>query len=116
MVKALVLGIVILLTNYSRAEATQLTLSWTDNSGGLAGATVERRLAGTSVFAVIGSVPPRTTSYVDPNVAAGSTYCYRVRAYDSTSVPPYSNESCGSPAMITISVLKAGTGTGTVTS
>src|SRR5918997_670652 len=109
MVKALLVGILIILSSYSGADAAQLTLSWTDNSGGLAGVTVERRLTGTSVFAVIANVPPRSTSYVDSNVAAGSTYCYRVRAFNSTSVSPYSNESCASPATINISVTKAGT-------
>jgi hypothetical protein len=56
---------------------------------------------------------------VDSAVTAGTTYCYRVRAYNSAGDSAYSNEACAAPAgatRYTVTVGKAGTGNGTVTS
>jgi hypothetical protein len=116
MLKSLVVAVLISLIGYSEASAAQLTISWTDHSGGLAGFRVERRLASATAFAIVASIPPRVTSYVDLSVASGSTYCYRVRAYDASSVSPYSDESCAAPFGTKLTVTKAGTGAGTVVS
>jgi hypothetical protein len=99
----------------AEASGAQLTLSWTDNSSGVAAFSVERRLGSGTIFAAIGNVPPGITSYSDASVAQGSTYCYRVLAYDASAVSSYSNEACGAPS-ITVTVSKAGTGTGSVSS
>jgi hypothetical protein len=60
-----------------------------------------------------------TAGYVDATVTAGTTYCYRVRAYNSAGDSAYSNAACGTPASATVysvNVGKAGTGSGTVAS
>src|SRR5947207_3952922 len=112
-----VLAFVTLIALLGSAEANgaQLTVSWIDNSGGVATFSVERRLESGSTFAVMGSAPAGITSYVDSSVAQGSTYCYRVLAYDTSAVSAYSNEACGSPGT-DVAINKTGTGTGTVTS
>ncbi len=59
------------------------------------------------------------TSYVDGTVTGGTTYCYRVRAYNSAGDSAYSNEACAAPVsatLYTVTVSKAGTGSGTVAS
>lgn len=115
MLRMLTLVALISLICCVEANGAQLTLSWIDNSGGVAAFSVERRLGSDTVFEAIGHVSPGITSYVDASVAQGSTYCYRVLAYDAGDVSPYSNEACGSPGT-TVTISKAGTGTGTVTS
>jgi hypothetical protein len=51
------------------------------------------------------------SSYVDTTVPAGTTYCYRVRAFDAGGTSGYSNEVCGSvTAALTPSVTASGSG------
>src|SRR6266550_4133564 len=115
MMRVLAFVTLIALVGSVEANGAQLTLSWIDNSGGGATFSVERRLESATTFAVIGSAAAGITSYVDGSVSQGSTYCYRVLAYDASAVSSYSNEACGSPSTDVI-VNKTGTGTGTVTS
>ena len=115
MLRMLALVALISLTCCVEASGAQLTLSWIDNSGGLAAFSIERRSGSDTVFEAIGHVPPGVTSYVDASVAPGSTYCYRVLAYETSTISPHSNEACGSPGT-TVTISMAGTGTGTVTS
>ena len=79
------------------AAAAQLTLVWSDASNNEAGFRIERRISGGS-FAQIAVVAANVTSFVDSSVTAGTTYCYRVRAYNQQTVSAYSNEVCGAPA------------------
>jgi hypothetical protein len=60
----------------------QINLSWTDESGDLAGFRIERAEAVTLAFTVIGKVPGNTTGFSDEKVLPGQTYVYRVIAYD----------------------------------
>lgn len=94
--------------------AAQLTLTWIDNSDGAAAFSIERR-NGASAFAEIASVAPGDSTFVDTTLAPGSTYCYRVRAFDAFGESPYSDEACGATPY-TITVSRAGRGVGTVTS
>jgi hypothetical protein len=99
------------------ADAAQLTLSWVDHSGGLAAFSIERRATSGGTYTPIGQQPAGISTYVDTTVAAGSTYCYRVRAFNDAGMSGYSNEACASPAGgLDLTVTRAGSGTGTVTS
>jgi fibronectin type 3 domain-containing protein len=99
------------------AGAAQLTLSWNDNSNGTAGIKVERKTGSTGTYAQIGTTGAGLTTYEDTTVVAGTTYCYRVRAWNAAGDSDYSNEACGSSATgLAVTAAKAGTGTGTVTS
>jgi hypothetical protein len=105
-------------------DAAQLTASWDDNSDGKAAFQLERRDASTP-FTVIANVPAGFTSYLDDDVVAGLTYCYRIRAYTSVATSGYSPEACGipteaalakQPSGLSVTVKKAGTGSGWVAS
>ena len=109
------LGFILMLFLVADATAAQLTVSWVDNSGGVAGFSLERRASGSSVYSVVASLPVGATSWTDGAVTSGSTYCYRVRAVSSGSTSGYSNEACKAPGT-GLSVVKAGTGSGTVVS
>ena len=102
------------------ASAAQLTASWTDNSGGEATTRLERRPRNVVAFAAIAEVPPGVTAYVDASVSAGTTYCYRIAAYDDAGASPYSAEACATPgddgSSLDLAVRKVGVGTGTIAS
>jgi hypothetical protein len=101
-------------------SAGQLTASWVDNSAGQAGFAIERRRSTDITFLTVADVPPGMTSFVDPAIMDGITYCYRVKAYDGITESPYSAEACAvsmvTSQAYTVSVTKAGTGVGTVAS
>jgi hypothetical protein len=103
---------------HTEAIAAQLQLGWADNSSNEDGFKIERKTGTSGVYSQIAIVGPNTTSYADTSLADGTTYCYRVRAYNSAGDSAYSNEVCASTpiASFTLSLTKAGTGSGTVTS
>jgi hypothetical protein len=100
------------------ASGAQLTVSWVDNSAGVATTRVERRLAADTDFAAIVDVSPGAATYVDASVSQGTTYCYRAFAYDADGVSPYTDETCATSSYdaVTVTVSKAGTGMGAVAS
>jgi Divergent InlB B-repeat domain len=77
------------------ACAAQLTLHWTDRATNEAGFNVERKLGSTGTFVQVAAVGTNVTSYVDASLAASTTYCYRVRAFNSAGNSTYSNAVCG---------------------
>jgi hypothetical protein len=102
----------------SNAQSGELTVSWTDNSTTEDGFQVERKTGTTGSYSQIATVGANTTSYTDTGLTGGSTYCYHVRAFNSAGTSSYSNEACGvvPTTNFSLSVVKSGTGTGTVTS
>jgi hypothetical protein len=99
------------------ADAAQLTVSWTDNSGGVAATRLERRLATSSTFVRVADVPPRQMSYVDGGLESGVRYCYRAFAHHDGDVSPYSEEACGTASGdLSVTVSVSGSGSGTVNS
>ena len=123
---------IVSIVSSGRAEAVSFQLTWVDNSQDESGFHIERKLGTNGVFSVVASVGADVTSYSDSNLADGTTYCYRARAYNSAGNSPYSDEICGTtPASSTtpppaqqftldVNVVKTvssgGTGNGTVTS
>jgi hypothetical protein len=105
-------------TGHSTAAGAQLTLTWTDNSTNESGFAIERKTGITGTFTQIAQVGANITAHTDPNLTAGTSYCYRVRAFNATEYSGYSNESCGTTALqsFTLTVGKGGTGSGTVSS
>ena len=109
----------LLLVVFTPAIAAQLTLTWTDNSTNEDGFKVERKTGSGGVYGPLVSLAAGTTSYVDGTVTTGTTYCYRVLAYNNTGNSAYSNEACAAPVsatLYTVAVSKSGTGSGTVAS
>jgi hypothetical protein len=72
--------------------STRIDLSWTDNSNTEDGFRVERCTGAECMnFAEIATVPANATSFQDPELAGGTTYAYRVRAYNESGNSGYSN-------------------------
>jgi Fe-S cluster biogenesis protein NfuA len=101
------------------ADAGQLTLTWSDSSNNEEGFHIQRKTGAGGTYATIATPAAGTTGYVDGTVTAGTTYCYRVSAFNSVGESAYSNEACAAPvAPVTygVTVTKTGAGSGTVAS
>src|SRR5262249_55089437 len=59
------------------AGASQLQLSWIDNSGGEGSFRIERKTGTNGTYTQLALEGPGVTTYVDSTVADGTTYCYR---------------------------------------
>lgn len=71
-------------------DATQIDLSWTDLSGNEQGFKIERK-TGTGDFAVIGVVGKNEVKFSDIGLVLGTTYTYRVTAYNTLGNSNYTN-------------------------
>jgi len=74
------------------ASASQIALSWTDNSNNEDGFFIER-CAGNNCtnFVQVAQVAANTSSYPDPGLSSGTFYRYRVRAFNGGGNSAYSN-------------------------
>ncbi len=77
-------------------SAVGIELNWTDNSVTEDGYIVERSLSPGDDYEAIATLDPGTESYIDESLMAGTTYYYRVRAFNEQGVAPASNEEPGS--------------------
>jgi hypothetical protein len=95
--------------------AAQLTLTWSQMSTNEDGFKVERKIGTGGAYSEIGITGANVTTYVDGAVSGGTTYCYRVRAFNGAGHSGYSNEACGTlPVTFSLNVVRAGTGNGSV--
>jgi hypothetical protein len=65
------------------ASATQVNLSWVDNSNNEAGFKIDRWNSSTSAWVQIGTVGSNVTTYTDTGLSPSTTYYYDVAAYNS---------------------------------
>ena len=73
-------------------SATRIDLSWSDNSSNETGFDIERcQGAGCDTFANIAQAAAGATSYSDTGRASGTTYRYRVRAFNAGGQSGYSD-------------------------
>src|SRR2546426_1098685 len=72
-------------------SATQIDLTWQDNATNEDGFRVERAPGGTTSFAEIATVGSNATSYQSTGLTPGTSYSYRVRAYNAVGPSDYSN-------------------------
>lgn len=75
----------------SAMSATEVRLTWTDNSGGDSSFMIERRMGNGGAFTLIATVSAGTTSYTDTSLKENTPYSYRVRAYNDYGLSGYSN-------------------------
>ena len=94
------------LTSHQNTSAGSLQLTWTDNSHDENGFDIERKVETSGEFWLLATLPANQNSYTDTNLANGTTYCYRVRAFNSIGGSPYSNEACATtPVSASVSEL-----------
>jgi hypothetical protein len=98
----LIIGAIGALTWPKQVEAANLTLSWTDDSGGADGFVVERFIDD-SGYAEIAVVEADVQSYTDSDLIGGTIYCYRIKAFNSEGDSDYSEEACATaPDTLTV--------------
>ena len=93
-----------LVASPSLTMGAQLTLTWNDSAGNESGYRVERKIGSGGSYSEIAVLGANTTGYTDPNLAASTTYCYRVRAFNAAGVSGYSNEACAATAQSTLNL------------
>jgi hypothetical protein len=76
--------------NVSAASATQINLTWTDNSSNEEWFSIERSPNG-STWAVIDTVDPNSTAFSNTGLSSGTTYYYRIRSANTFGNSTYSN-------------------------
>jgi hypothetical protein len=74
-------------------SASQINLSWTDNSSNETGFRIERKTGSGGSWSQIATVGANVTAYADTGLSAGTQYTYRVRAAGSGGDSGYSNEA-----------------------
>jgi Domain of Unknown Function (DUF1080) len=94
------------------AYSASLRLKWTDASNNETGFKIER-MAPTGNYAQIASVPANIQTYTDAGLNSGTTYCYRVRAFNSTGTSAPSNVGCTTAPVTSTSTPPASTGSST---
>jgi len=77
----------------SAASASQINLSWTDNSNNETGFEIDRATSATGPWSQIASTAAGTTVFSDNGLAAASTYYYRARATNVAGDSPHSNSA-----------------------
>lgn len=98
---------------HAETLAAQLTSSWVNNTTDAVGISVERSTGSTGAFTELTTLGPADSTFTDLNVTDGSTYCYRVRAYNATAYSDYSNTACSAMAQaFGLAVVTMGTGSG----
>ncbi|MGA2533810.1 MAG: SBBP repeat-containing protein [Candidatus Aminicenantales bacterium] len=76
----------------TNVTAGEVDIAWTDRSTNENGFRIERKTGDAGTWAQIGSVGPNITTFPDPGRAEGTTYVYRVRAFNTIGNSAYSNE------------------------
>jgi hypothetical protein len=88
--------------NASAVSYNQINLSWTDNSNNETGFRVERKLTSATDWTVISTTSSNVVILSDTDLAASTSYTYRVRAFNTAGNSSYSNEPSATTHSVTI--------------
>jgi len=77
------------------ASNTQINLAWLDKSSNEEGFKIEIKLGAAGTYAELDVVNANATSYASTGLKAGTSYFYRVRAFNIGGTSAYSNEANG---------------------
>ncbi|MET0501933.1 MAG: fibronectin type III domain-containing protein [Candidatus Binatia bacterium] len=120
LLQGLILAAIVLLAApgwQNEPNAGELQVNWADNSNNEDGFKIERKSGTNGTYVQIVTTGANVTSYRDSNLITGYSYCYRLLAFNAFGSSAYSDPACATAApTFTLSVTKAGTGSGTVTS
>lgn len=72
-------------------STSQINLAWQDNSDNEEGFKIERKTGSTGTWAQITITDANATTQIDSDLAAGTAYYYRVRAYNVVGDSDYSS-------------------------
>jgi uncharacterized repeat protein (TIGR02543 family) len=97
-------------------NAASFQLTWSDNSSNEDGFNIERKTGSGGSFSRIATIGANTSSYVNTGLADNTIYCYRVNAFNSAGVSPYTSEACGKTPAAAYALTVSSQGSGTVTS
>ena len=96
---------------HAEATAWQLTATWVQNTADvISGISLERATGPSGTYAQVATTAPGTSTYTDSGVTAGTTYCYRTRAFNSAGYSAYSNVACAAPLVTAVTVYRQSTG------
>lgn len=90
------------------ASATQIDLTWVDNSPTEDGFVIEVDEGMTGTFVYLDTVAANDTDYSDTDLTQGNVYCYRVYATNAYGDSAYSNADCetaGGGPLVTVSTV-----------
>lgn len=94
------------------SSSSQVVLTW-GGSTGATGYTIERSTNGSNGWSLIGTTGAGVTTYTDSNLAAGTTYYYRVTAVANGMLSDHSNTAnattTGTPVVATATSLWSST-------
>ena len=90
----------------TKANPAKFTLTWTDNSNNEDGFKIERETGTSEAFTQIAAVRANVTSYNDSGLTSGTTYCYRVRAFNASGTSGYTAEACRTAKHKSVSLSK----------
>ena len=79
----------------SSSTTTQIVIGWTDNASNEDGFKIERAPGTSSIFTQIATVHANVATYANTDLAPGSTFTYRVRAFNAGGDSAYSNTIAG---------------------
>ncbi len=79
--------------NATAVSQNQINLSWQDNSSNEDGFKIERKTWSGGTWSEITTTGANITTYSDNSLSSGTTYYYRVRAYNTGGNSGYSNEA-----------------------
>ncbi|MBN1675798.1 MAG: lamin tail domain-containing protein [Kiritimatiellae bacterium] len=81
------------------ASTTRIDLGWTDNSGNEDGFKIERKPTSGSTWAQIATVGANISTHSDNALTPGTSYDYRVRAYNASGHSAYSATATATTAL-----------------
>jgi fibronectin type 3 domain-containing protein len=79
-------------------STSQINLAWSHSGTDEQGFRIERAAAGTTSFTEIAQTGPNQTTFSDANRPAGTSFAYRVRAFNAAGNSAYSNTATGTTA------------------
>ena len=115
LVRACLFSITLLALSVNGAFASQAVVKWADTTATESGFKIERKVSTTGTYTQLALTAANIVSFVDPNLSVSTTYCYRVRAYNSAGNSPYSNEVCVTTPVQKFGLSASLIGSGTLT-